>query len=87
MSGTITRRFARYIALPVVSAGIVGGVALGMAGMANAATTVETNGHGSTSIVTTPDTKAYPAPDATPGGRWHRHHMSIGLAPALGFGE
>jgi hypothetical protein len=50
-------------------------------------TTVEINGHGSTSIVATPDTKAYPAPDATPGGRWHRHPMSIGLAPALGFGE
>jgi hypothetical protein len=29
---------ARYIALPIVSAGIVGGAALGLAGMANAAT-------------------------------------------------
>ena len=30
---------ARYIALPIVSAGIIGGAALGLAGMANAATT------------------------------------------------
>jgi hypothetical protein len=37
---TIARTFARYIALPVVSAGIIGAAALGMAGMANAATSV-----------------------------------------------
>ena len=30
---------ARYIALPIVSAGIIGGAALGLAGMASAATT------------------------------------------------
>ena len=35
---TATRIFARYIALPVVSAGILGGAALGLAGMANAGT-------------------------------------------------
>jgi hypothetical protein len=33
-----TRRFARCIALPIVSAGILGGAALGLAGMANAGT-------------------------------------------------
>jgi hypothetical protein len=33
-----SRRFARYIALPAVSAGIIGGAALGLAGAANAAT-------------------------------------------------
>ena len=30
MATTITRRFARYIALPAVSAGILGGAALGL---------------------------------------------------------
>ena len=35
-SNTITRTIAR-IALPVVSAGLIGGAALGLAGMANAA--------------------------------------------------
>ena len=34
---TIAPTFARYFALPIVSAGIIGGAALGMAGMANAA--------------------------------------------------
>jgi hypothetical protein len=71
MSTTIARSFARYIALPVVSAGILGGAALGLAGMANATTTVTQNGP-STSIVTSPDTYAKPAPNAIPG--WHHHH-------------
>ena len=38
MNTTIARRIGRYVALPVVSAGIIGGAALGLAGMANAAT-------------------------------------------------
>jgi hypothetical protein len=38
MPATITHRFRRYIALPAVSAGVIGGAALGMAGMANAST-------------------------------------------------
>ena len=62
---------ARYIALPIVSAGILGGAALGLAGMASAATTVNQNGS-SVSIVTSPDTYAKPAPDAIPG--WYYHH-------------
>ena len=62
---------ARYIALPIVSAGILGGAALGLAGMANATTTVTQNGP-SASIVTSPDTYAKPAPNAIPG--WHHHH-------------
>ena len=44
---------ARYIALPIVSAGILGGAALGLAGMANASTTVNQNGP-NVSIVTSP---------------------------------
>ena len=40
-----TTRFARYFALPIVSAGIIGGAALGLAGTASAADTdVETAG-------------------------------------------
>lgn len=35
---TATASFARHLALPVVSAGILGGAALGLAGMANAGT-------------------------------------------------
>ena len=34
-----TTRFARYFALPIVSAGIIGGAALGLAGTASAANT------------------------------------------------
>ncbi|WNG91219.1 hypothetical protein [Mycobacterium sp. ITM-2016-00318] len=62
---------ARYIALPIVSAGILGGAALSLAGMAGAATTVHQNGP-NVSIVTSPDTFAKPAPNAIPG--WYHHH-------------
>ncbi len=64
----------RYIALPIVSAGIIGGAALGLAGMASAATTTTQDSTG-TSIVTSPDTYAKPAPSALPG--W-RHHHGVG---------
>jgi hypothetical protein len=53
----IARSFARWIALPVVSAGVIGGAALGLAGMANAATTVTEHSTG-TAIVATPDNYA-----------------------------
>lgn len=66
----MTSMIAR-IALPVVSAGIMGAAALGLAGMANATTTVTQNGPNA-SIVTTPDTYAHPAPNAIPG--WYFHH-------------
>jgi hypothetical protein len=65
---------ARYIALPIVSAGILGGAALGLAGMAGATTSVNQKGP-DVSIVTSPDTYAKPAPNALPG--W-RHHHGIG---------
>jgi hypothetical protein len=65
---------ARYIALPIVSAGIIGGAALGLAGMANAATVTTEDSTGS-AIVATPDTHAKPAPSALPG--W-RHHHGVG---------
>ncbi len=72
MNTNIARRFA----LPLVSAGFIGAAALGLAGMANAATTT-TEHSGGTAIVATPDTYAHPAPSAMPG--W-RHHHGIGHA-------
>ncbi len=69
----MTNIIARYIALPIVSAGILGGAALGLAGMANAEVTTTQNG-GHTSIVATPDTYAKPAPSAIPGWRFHHGH-------------
>lgn len=66
--------FARYIAIPVASAGIIGGAALGLAGMANAATTTTETSTGS-AIVATPDVHATPAPSVMPG--W-RHHHGVG---------
>ncbi len=68
--------FTRSIVLPIISAGILGGAALGLAGMANAeATTTETST--GSAIVASPDTYARPAPSAMPG--W-RHHHGVGHA-------
>jgi hypothetical protein len=66
---TMTRSFARYFALPIVSAGIIGGAALGMAGMASAATQTQPSGPGHSYA---PIVKAHPAPQAQPG--WQGHH-------------
>ena len=60
---------ARTFALSVVSAGIIGGAALGMAGMANATTQTHGTGPGHSH---SPVVKAHPAPQAQPG--WHGHH-------------
>ena len=59
------------IALPIVSAGVLGGAALGLAGMASAQTTTVDHSTG-TAIVVSPDTYAKPAPTVKPG--WHHHH-------------
>ena len=74
-NNTITARIARYIALPVVSAGIITGAALGMAGMANAATKTEPAGPGYNYA---PVVKAHPAPEALPG--WQGHHGPAKIA-------
>jgi hypothetical protein len=71
MNTTIAGRFARYIALPAVSAGIIAGSAIGLAGVANASEVRPPD------IVAVPQTKADPAPNAYPGGWWHRHHPSL----------
>ena len=69
-SSRITRRFARYIALPAVSAGILGGAALGLAGMANAGTYPTHDQTPRTGIVATPPVKAQPPLLMYPGKRW-----------------
>ena len=69
---------ARYIALPIVSAGILGGAALGLAGMASAAVTTTDHSTG-TAIVTSPDTYAKPAPNAIPGWRHHHGHGRLAM--------
>jgi hypothetical protein len=65
----MTINIARSFALSMVSAGIVGGAALGMAGMANAATQTQPSGPSS---FYAPTVRAHPAPQAKPG--WHGHH-------------
>ena len=67
MPATITHRFPRYIALPAVSAGIIGGAALGMAGMANASTYPSHDPTPRTGIVAKPETTAQPPATSHPG--------------------
>jgi hypothetical protein len=62
-----SKRFARYFALPIVAAGIIGG-ALGLAGAANAANNADVR---PPDVAATPDTKAHPAPVVMPGQYWH----------------
>jgi purine nucleoside phosphorylase len=71
---SLAARIARSIALPMVSVGIIGGAALGMAGMANAAT----YSHPANPGFSAPSVKAHPAPNAQPGARWHTgvHHLA-----------
>ena len=71
-----TTRFARYFALPIVSAGIIGGAALGLAGTANAADNADVRGP---DVVATPNVKAHPAPQVMPGGLWHRGVWQVGV--------
>ncbi|HZN82151.1 MAG TPA: hypothetical protein VFC01_21060 [Mycobacterium sp.] len=79
---TITRSFARYIALPAISAGILGGAALGLAGMANAGT-YSYQPTPRPGIVATPNTIARPPVIVIPR---HRHHDG-GLIINLPAGE
>jgi hypothetical protein len=65
---------ARFVALPIISAGIIGGAALGLAGTANAAAQAPTGPGYSYS----PTVKAHPAPSATPG--WRSHHGAHHIA-------
>jgi hypothetical protein len=65
---------ARLFALPLLSAGLIGGAALGLAGTANAAAQAPTGPGYSYS----PQVKAHPAPSATPG--WRAHHGAHHIA-------
>jgi len=64
---------ARFVALPIISAGIIGGAALGLAGTANAAQAPTGPGYSYS-----PTVKAHPAPSATPG--WRSHHGAHHIA-------
>jgi hypothetical protein len=64
----------RLLALPILTAGIIGGAALGLAGTANAAATEPTGPGYSYS----PGTYAKPAPTQQPG--WRNHHGPQHLA-------
>jgi hypothetical protein len=67
---TIARNFARYIAVPAM----IGGAALGLAGMANATAQAPTGpGYSYSRVV-----KAKPAPTAQPG--WHGNHGPARIA-------
>lgn len=66
---------ARFVALPIISAGIIGGAALSMAGVANAAAAQQPHGPG---YSYSPTVKAHPAPSATPG--WRSHHGAHHIA-------
>jgi hypothetical protein len=72
MTNTITRNFTRWIALPAISAGLLGGAALGLAGMANAGTYPTHDPSPRPGIVATPNVKAQPPLMVYPGKRWHR---------------
>ena len=60
--------FARYLVLLTVGGSLLGGAAVGLAGMASAATT---NGPTGPGYSYAPSVKAKPAPEAKPG--WHNH--------------
>jgi hypothetical protein len=80
MTTSTARRFARFFALPVVSAGIIGGAALGMAGAANAGTySYEPTPR--PGIVATPNTIARP-PVVIPRHRSHHDGFVINLPSA-----
>ena len=61
--------FARYLVLLTVGGSLLGGAAVGLAGMASAATTNHPSGPGYSYA---PSVKAKPAPTQKPG--WHNHH-------------
>ncbi|MGO4444315.1 hypothetical protein AB4Z42_13260 [Mycobacterium sp. 2YAF39] len=81
---TASRTFAKYFALPVIATGILGGAALGLAGMANAGTysyqPVPRPG-----LVATPNTIAHPPVIVLP--RHRGYQGGGGLVIDLGSGE
>jgi hypothetical protein len=74
---TIARNIARYVAVPA----IIGGAALGLAGMANA-TTINGQTPTGPGYSYGPTVKAHPAPTAKPG--WHNNHGPAYIAHLTG---
>jgi len=66
MTTTIIRNFTRYIALPAITAGVIAGAALGLAGTADAKTGDHTTGPGTSASTTHPQLRpgivAHPDP-------------------------
>lgn len=79
-----SRTFARYIALPVVSVGILGGAALGLAGMANAGT-YSYQPEPRPGLVATPNTIAHPPVIVVP--RHRGYQGGTGFVIDMGSGE
>jgi len=76
-----TNRFARFIAIPAITAGILGGAAVGLAGMANAGT-YSYQPTPRPGIVATPNTIARPPVIVVPRHRWHQGGFVIGAGSA-----
>jgi hypothetical protein len=81
---TAARTFAQYVTLPVVAAGILGGAALGLAGMANAGT-YSYQPEPRPGIVATPNTIAHPPVIVLP--RHRGYQGGSGFVIDLGSGE
>jgi hypothetical protein len=71
----IAHTIARFVAVPA----IIGGAALGLAGLANATTSVAPQGPG---YSYSPGTHAHPAPTAKPG--WNGNHGPARIAHLQG---
>ncbi|MCH9768120.1 MAG: hypothetical protein K0U70_10015 [Actinomycetia bacterium] len=85
MANNTTRRFTRFVALPVLSAGIIGGAALGVAGPATAASDnnqqneqIQHDLTPRTGIVAVPQTKAAPSVGFMPRSSSRHHHNHWG---------
>jgi hypothetical protein len=86
MNANIKETFTRYIATPVVMAGLLGAAALSLSSLGNLNLGAAAVAHAATSTTQptgpgysyAPSVKAHPAPEAQPGARWHRgmHHLT-----------
>jgi hypothetical protein len=71
MTNSIARTLARYLALPILAAGIGGAAVLGSASFASAAPSISSNDSGN---FYAPTMRAKPPVLVQPGARWHRQH-------------
>ena len=75
MNNNTASRICRFVALPVVAGGIIGGAALGFAGAAGA--TAADNTDVRSSVKATPQVLAPSAPQVVPGSWYHRHKVYL----------